>query len=105
MRSGLVQSINMSQFHHRDPHLVGLLASSQLPANTTVYFGAIADNIHTHPAALRIAYRSHPAGLVLVTDAVAAMGLPEGVHHIGLQTIEVRDGRALIAGTNTLCGR
>ena len=44
-------------------------------------------------------------GLVIVTDAVPAMGLGAGTHHIGQQKVEIKDGRAVIAGTNTLCGR
>jgi N-acetylglucosamine-6-phosphate deacetylase len=39
-----------------------------------------------------------------VTDAISAMGLEEGTHRIGQYTIEVRNHRAFIAGTNTLCG-
>jgi len=44
------------------------------------------------------------SGLVLVTDAISAMGLEEGTHNIGQYTIEIRDQKAYIAGTNTLCG-
>lgn len=43
-------------------------------------------------------------GLVLVTDAISALGLKEGVHQLGQLDIEIRKGRAYIAGTNTLCG-
>ena len=50
------------QFHHRDPHLVGLLSSDNIPAGTTVYYGMITDGIHTDPAAIRIAHRTHPEG-------------------------------------------
>ncbi|CAG9798889.1 unnamed protein product [Chironomus riparius] len=94
----------MMPFHHRDPGLVGLLASNEIPDGKTVYFGIITDGIHTHGAALRIAYRTHPKGLIIVTDAISAMGLEEGTHRIGQYSIEVRDHKAYVAGTNTLCG-
>ncbi|XP_031781619.1 N-acetylglucosamine-6-phosphate deacetylase [Nasonia vitripennis] len=94
----------MLPFHHRDPGLVGLLASDQIPLGTSVHFGIIADGVHTHPAALRIAYRIHPKGLVLVTDAISALGLQEGIHQLGQFNIEVRNNKAYIAGTDTLCG-
>lgn len=44
------------------------------------------------------------AGLVLVTDAISGMGLAEGKHTIGQFEIEVRENKAFVAGTNTLCG-
>ncbi|KOC66315.1 Putative N-acetylglucosamine-6-phosphate deacetylase [Habropoda laboriosa] len=94
----------MLPFHHRDPGLVGLLTSDQIPPGRIVHYGIIADGIHTHPAALRIAHRTHPEGLVLVTDALSALGLEEGVHQLGQLKIEMRMGRAYIAGTETLCG-
>jgi len=94
----------MLPFHHRDPGLVGLLASDAVPRGRTVYFGIISDGVHTHPAALRIAYRTHPQGLILVTDAISALGLEEGVHHIGQLPLQVKQGKAFIAGTETLCG-
>jgi N-acetylglucosamine-6-phosphate deacetylase len=46
--------------------LIGLLASSKIPAGKTVFYGIIADGIHTHPAALRIAYKTHPEGIPIV---------------------------------------
>ncbi|XP_070779970.1 N-acetylglucosamine-6-phosphate deacetylase [Enoplosus armatus] len=94
----------MLPFHHRDPGIVGLLTSDRVPAGRTVYYGMIADGIHTNPAALRIAHRAHPAGLVLVTDAITAMGLPPGRHTLGQQVIEIQGLHAYVAGTKTLCG-
>jgi N-acetylglucosamine-6-phosphate deacetylase len=41
---------------------------------------------------------------VLVTDAISALGLEEGTHQLGQLAIEVKGGRALVAGTETLCG-
>ncbi|XP_077862428.1 N-acetylglucosamine-6-phosphate deacetylase-like [Saccoglossus kowalevskii] len=102
----------MLPFHHRDPGIVGLLTSDQIPKGQQIYYGIIADGIHTNPAALRIAHRAHPKGLVLISDAIAAMGLPVGQHHLSDQLIEVCSVddnpdvpyKATIAGTQTLCG-
>lgn len=80
------------------------MASDVIPKDRTVYFGIIADGVHTHPSALRIAHRTHPHGLCLVTDAISALGLEEGIHHIGQMNLEVKQGKAFVAGTNTLCG-
>lgn len=92
----------MLPFHHRDPGLVGLLTSQRI--NRPVHYGIIADGIHTHPAALRIAHRTHPKGLVLVSDAMAAMGLGDGNHLIGQMQVKVEGKRAQLVGTNTLAG-
>lgn len=92
----------MLPFHHRDPGLIGLLTSDDL--DKPIFFGIIADGIHTHYTALRIAFRAHPQGLVLVTDAISAMGLSSGVYTIGSQSIEIFGNKAVLAGTNTLCG-
>lgn len=97
----------MAPFHHRDPNLFGLLSDYEI--NKNLFYGIIADGIHTHVAALNVAYRTHPKGLVLVTDAMSAMGLQEGkVHHIGKHKVEIKvcDNRkhAVISGTNTLSG-
>lgn len=94
----------MLPFHHRDPGLVGLLTSSKLLPGKQAFYGIIADGIHTHPATLRIAYKTNPEGLVLVTDAMSAMGLEAGLHYIGDQKVDVRDNRAVIADTDTLAG-
>ncbi|XP_054615693.1 N-acetylglucosamine-6-phosphate deacetylase isoform X2 [Dunckerocampus dactyliophorus] len=94
----------MLPFHHRDPGIVGLLTSDRIPEGRSVFYGMIADGIHTHPAALRIAHRAHPAGLVLVTDAIAAMGLPPGRHTLGQQVIQIQGLHAYVEGTQTLSG-
>lgn len=39
-----------------------------------------------------------------MTDAISALGLEEGEHTIGQLKLEVRNKRAFIAGTDTLCG-
>lgn len=92
----------MLPFHHRDPGIVGLLTDNETPK--PIFYGLIADGIHTHPTATRIAHRSHPSGLVLVTDAIAALGLPPGLHKLGPMQVEINDEKATLLGTNTLAG-
>ncbi|XP_004750718.1 N-acetylglucosamine-6-phosphate deacetylase isoform X1 [Mustela nigripes] len=94
----------MLPFHHRDPGIVGLLTSDRLPPGRHIFYGMIADGTHTNPAALRIAHRAHPQGLVLVTDAVPALGLGDGRHTLGQQEVEVDGLTAYVAGTKTLSG-
>lgn len=68
------------------------------------YYGIISDGIHTHPAALRIAYKTNKDGLILVTDAISPLGFQDGEHHIGQLRVRIENGMARIAGTETLCG-
>ena len=94
----------MTVFHHRaDPGIMGLLTSKRIDDNP-VFYGLIADGIHTHPTALRMAVRSNMQGLVAVSDAISAMGLNDGKYNLGQYEIEVKGPRAVIAGTETLCG-
>lgn len=44
-------------------------------------------------------------GLVLVTDAIAALGLPPGLHKLGPMQVEIDHEKAMLQGTNTLAGR
>ncbi len=101
----------MGGFHHRDPGIVGLLGRHEL--HPSLFYGIIADGLHAHPTSVSIAFNSHPKGLVLVTDAMSALGLPEGVHKLGDSEVEVKPApwgkrraakKAVIAGTDTLAG-
>lgn len=44
-------------------------------------------------------------GIVLVTDAIAAMGLGSGLHQLGTMTVEVKGNTARLPGKHTLAGR
>lgn len=44
-------------------------------------------------------------GVVLVTDALAAMGLPDGAHKFGAMHVDKKDGAVRLAGKTTLAGR
>ncbi|KAG0354880.1 hypothetical protein BGZ54_001438 [Gamsiella multidivaricata] len=93
----------MPQFHHRDPGVIGLLGSRlDLPRP---YYGLICDGIHVHPNSIKIAYDSHPEGVILVTDAMSAMGLSPGNYQLGNMSVTKEDDRVYIEGTDTLAGR
>ena len=89
----------MTPFHHRAPGIVGAVLGDR-----TLNFSLIADGIHVHPSTVRAAWNSHSKGLILVTDAMAALGLPKGKHKLGEMTIEVRDDAAYVDNSNTLAG-
>jgi len=90
----------MVPFHHRDPGLVGLLGSQ----TKQTFFSMIVDDVHSHPNSVKIAYKAHSSGFVLITDSISAMGLPEGQHLLGPTTIDIKGGKAFVFGTETLAG-
>jgi N-acetylglucosamine-6-phosphate deacetylase len=81
----------MRPLHHRDPGPVGALLDS--PADVEL----IADGVHLHPAILRTVFAAKPGQCVLVTDAMAAAGAPDGDYRLGPMDIEVREGIARLA--------
>lgn len=64
----------MAPFGHRAPNLVGAALT-----DSGVIVGLIVDGIHVDPTAVDLAWRAKGSdGLLLVTDAVAPMGLDSG---------------------------
>ena len=97
----------MDPFHHRNPGLVGLLSSEAKLASMSLerpFYSMIVDGIHVHESAVAMAYASHPDGCVLVTDAMAALGLDDGEHTLGNMKVSIRGDRATLPGTETLAG-
>jgi N-acetylglucosamine-6-phosphate deacetylase len=64
----------------------------------------IADGIHLDPAIIRLAWKSNPEGLILITDAMEALGQKEGVYKLGTMDVKVENGKATILGTETIAG-
>jgi N-acetylglucosamine-6-phosphate deacetylase len=89
----------MPALEHRAPGLTGALL-----ANPQMVVGLIADGIHVHPAMLKLAWQSKGSkGLSLVTDAMAALGMPPGVYNLGDQEVTV-DGANARLSDGTLAG-
>jgi N-acetylglucosamine-6-phosphate deacetylase len=89
----------MPPLHHRDP---GLLGAAVLTPG--VYCGFIADGQHVSPLMLEWLLRASNAGEVfLVSDALAPLGLPDGLYPWDSRQIEVTHGTARLAD-GTLSG-
>ncbi len=90
----------MRGFNHRDPGPVAAALSTE-----GIYVELIADLVHVSPEALGLAIRAAgPHRVVLVSDAIAAADMPDGVYRLGGLEVEVRDGVARLAGSNTIAG-
>ncbi len=89
----------MVPLHHREPGVIGAVLMKK-----GFMYSVIADPHHLHPRTLELAWRLNPDGLVLVSDAMAALGLPAGLYHLGTMQVEVEGGKATIFGTKTLAG-
>ncbi|KRF43888.1 N-acetylglucosamine-6-phosphate deacetylase [Paenibacillus sp. Soil787] len=80
----------MRPIHHRDPGLV--VAAFEQPH---VSLQAIVDHVHLHPAIVRLMHKIKGAeGMVLITDALHAMGLGDGDYQFGGHAVKVVGGVA-----------
>jgi N-acetylglucosamine-6-phosphate deacetylase len=83
----------MRPFGHREPGPAGALLDRQVSCEV------IADGTHLHDTAIRLAARAAgPGNLVLITDAMAAAGLPDGGYRLGSLEVTVSGGVARLAG-------
>ncbi len=90
----------MRSFHHREPGAVGAALD-----DVRCVCGLIADGVHLHPAALRLAYRLlGPERIALVTDAGAAAGMPRGMYTAGDQPVRVAEDGIPRLADGTLAG-
>ncbi|PSK98456.1 N-acetylglucosamine-6-phosphate deacetylase [Murinocardiopsis flavida] len=65
----------------------------------------INDGAHLHPAVVQTALRTAgPDRAALVTDAMAAAGMPDGGYRLGTQDVVVRAGSAWLADGSSLAG-
>jgi N-acetylglucosamine-6-phosphate deacetylase len=82
----------MRPLGHREPGPVGALLDGQVTCEV------IADGTHLHDAIVRLAARAAgPGNLVLITDAMAAAGMPDGDYRLGELDVTVSAGVARLA--------
>ena len=84
----------MRPLQHRDPGILGaVLTDSRVSADI------IADGIHLDPAIVKLVAQSKgPELTVLITDATAATGMPDGRYRLGSIEVDVHDGKCTFEG-------
>lgn len=83
----------MPPLAHREPGVIG--AAAENPAVTAEL---ITDGIHIHPSAVRAAFSLFGSKrIVLVSDSMAACGMPNGEYVLGGQTVQVKDRKATLS--------
>lgn len=89
----------MRSFDHRQPGIVG-----EVLTNRSLYAEMICDGLHVDPVAVRLFWqmKGRERG-ILITDAMAAAGMPDGPYKLGELDVRVENGTALIE-ENTLAG-
>ena len=86
---------------HREPGVVG-----QALTDERLTSGLIADLHHVAQAVCGLAFRAAPGRIALVTDAVAAAGMPPGEYLLGGELIKLPagDGAPPLRGDGTIAG-
>ncbi len=84
----------MRSIDHREPGLTGAVLDCE-----DLFAEAIVDKVHIHPAMVRLWFKAKGRGrAVLVTDGMAATGMPDGTYRLGDLVVEVKNGVCLSDG-------
>ncbi|WP_409484595.1 N-acetylglucosamine-6-phosphate deacetylase [Arsenicicoccus dermatophilus] len=89
----------MRPLHHREPGIIGACLTSD-----AVAVELICDGVHVHPTVVDLVARTCPERLVLVTDAMAAAGAPDGHYLLGPLDVAVVDGVARLREGGAIAG-
>lgn len=84
----------MRPLEHRSPGILGaVLTDNRVSADI------IADGVHLDPAIVKLfANAKGPEQTVLITDATAATGMPDGRYRLGSFAVEVKEGKCMADG-------
>ena len=83
----------MPGIHHRNPGVIPAAVE-----NKNVRAEVICDGQHVHPASVRLAFSMFGAArMILVSDALRCLGLPEGEYELGGQPVFLKNNLARLA--------
>ena len=84
----------MRPLDHRSPGILGAVLTDR-----RVSADIIADGVHLDPAIVKLfADAKGATQTVLITDAISATGMPEGLYRLGSFEVDVRDGKCMVDG-------
>jgi N-acetylglucosamine-6-phosphate deacetylase len=95
----------MRALDHREPGVLGVVLD-----DNNLYAELICDGVHVAPELVHLWLKAKgPERAILITDSMAAAGMPEGDYMLGTFAVKVANGRALsaddlIQGKQTLAG-
>ena len=90
----------MRELHHREPGVIGVGLTED-----SVSVELICDGHHLSPRIVNLALRCKPAGkAVLVSDAVGALGMPDGDYEMFGVTCTISDGAVRLRHGRNLAG-
>lgn len=85
----------MRALDHRDPGIAAYVLD-----NDALFAEIICDGIHVDPAMVRLFFKAKGAEKsILITDGMAATGMPDGRYKLGALDVEVANGRCTSAGS------
>ncbi len=102
--AGLTHAVHtynaMKGLHHREPGTLGAVLTDD-----RIHCEIIADGEHVHPAAINLMLRCKPLDkVIIITDAIEAAGMPDGVYQLGGLSVTVKNGTARLTEGNALAG-
>jgi N-acetylglucosamine-6-phosphate deacetylase len=84
----------MRALDHKEPGILGTVLTTD-----EIYAELICDGIHNTREMVRLWWRAKgPERAILITDAMSATGMPEGVYQLGGFPVQVADGKATLDG-------
>jgi N-acetylglucosamine-6-phosphate deacetylase len=89
----------MAPLNHREPGPAAALLEDE-----RVTIGLIGDGLHLHPAVVRMVWRlAGPSRIAIVSDAMAALGMPPGRYRLAGRDVDVGPEGARIDGVLAGC--
>lgn len=90
----------MRGFTHREPGALGAILT-----DANIYAEMIVDGVHLHDAAITLALKAKGTDkLILISDAMRAAGLKDGIYDLGGQKVETKNTEARLVETGSIAG-